>query len=56
MYSDDIEKQAILANMVGKLKRKHEKLLEDKELQLQRTGGLVPGLVLPTTLGVANFL
>ena len=56
MYYDDIEKQAIMANMVGKLMRQREKLLEDQELQLQPTEGLIPGPVLPTTLGVATLL
>ena len=37
--------------MVNKLMRKQEKLLEDEELQLQPTWGLVPGPLLPTTLG-----
>ena len=35
MYSNNIEKQAILANMAGKYMRKCEKLLEDQKLQLQ---------------------
>ena len=56
MYYDYIEKQAIMANMVGKLMRQREKLLEDQELQLQPTKGLIPGPVLPTTLGVATLL
>ena len=42
MYSDDIEKQAKLAFIVNKLMKKCEKLLEDQELQLQPTKGLVP--------------
>ena len=55
MYSDNIKKQAELATTVSKLMRKREKLLEDQELWLQPTRGLVPGPVLPTTLGVATI-
>ena len=55
MYSDNIEKQAELATTVSKLMRKREKLHEDQELWLQPTRGLVPGPVLPTTLGVATI-
>ena len=51
MFSDNVEEQARLANMVNRLMKKQEKLLEDEELQLQPTRGLVPGPLLPTTLG-----
>ena len=55
MNSDDIEKQAKVAKIVIQLMKKRERLLEDQELQLQPTRGIVPGPVLPTTLGVATI-
>ena len=56
MFSENVEEQARLANMVNKLMRKREKLLEDEELQLQPTRGLVPGPLLPTTLGGTTII
>ena len=56
IFSYNVEEQARLANMVNKLMRKREKLLEDEELQLQPTRGLVPGPLLPTTLGGTTII
>ena len=55
MFSDYVKKQASLANMVKKLIRKQEKLLEDQELQLPPTRDLVPGPLIPTTLGLVQI-